>query len=32
MEILTSLPASWETCMQIKYQWLEPDKEQQTGS
>ena len=28
----TTLPASWETCMQIKKQQLEPDMEQQTGS
>ena len=26
------LPASWETCMQVKKQQLEPDMEQQTGS
>ena len=26
------LTASWETCMQIKKQQLEPDMEQQTGS
>ena len=26
------LPASWEICMQIKKQQLEPDMEQQTGS
>ena len=25
-------PASWETCMQVKKQQLEPDMEQQTGS
>ena len=25
-------PASWETCMQVKEQQLEPDMEQQTGS
>ena len=25
-------PASWETCMQIKKQQLEPDMEQRTGS
>ena len=24
----TTLPASWEKCMQIKKQWLEPDMEQ----
>jgi len=28
----TSLPTSWETCMQVKKQLLEPDTEQQTGS
>ena len=27
-----TLPASWETCMQVKKQQLEPDMEQQTGS
>ena len=26
------LPASWETCMQVKEQQLEPDMEQQTDS
>ena len=26
------LTASWETCMQVKKQQLEPDMEQQTGS
>ena len=26
------LPASWETCMQIKKQQLEPDMEKRTGS
>ena len=26
------LPASWEICMQVKKQQLEPDMEQQTGS
>ena len=31
-ECQTSLPASWETCMQVKKQLLEPDMEQQTGS
>ena len=25
-------PASWEICMQVKKQQLEPDMEQQTGS
>ena len=28
----TTLPASWETCMQLKKQQLELDMEQQTGS
>ena len=28
----TTLPASWETCMQVKKQQLEPDIEQHTGS
>ena len=32
MEIQTTLPASWEICMQVKKQQLEPDMEQQTGS
>ena len=27
-----TLPASWETCMQVKIQQLELDMEQQTGS
>ena len=31
-EYQTTLPASWETCMQVKKQQLEPDMEQQTGS
>ena len=31
-EYQTTLPASWETCMQIKKQQLEPDMQQQTGS
>ena len=31
MEIQTTLPASWEICMQVKKQQLEPDMEQQTG-
>ena len=31
-EYQTTLPASWEICMQIKKQQLEPDIEQQTGS
>ena len=32
MGIPDSWPASWETCMQVKKQQLEPDMEQQTGS
>ena len=28
----TTLHVSWETCMQVKKQQLEPDTEQQTGS
>ena len=32
MEYQTTLPASWETCMQVKKQQLEPDVEQYTGS
>ena len=28
----TALPASWETCMQVKEHQLEPDKEEWTGS
>ena len=31
-EYQTALPASWETCMQVKKQQLEPDMEQRTGS
>ena len=31
-EYQTTLPASWETCMQVKKQQSEPDTEQQTGS
>ena len=31
-EYLTTLPASWEICMQVRKQQLEPDMEQQTGS
>ena len=31
-ECLATLPASSETCMQVKKQQLEPDMEQQTGS
>ena len=32
MEYRTTFPASWETCMQVKKQQLEPDMEQWTGS
>ena len=32
MEYQTTWPASWEICMQVKRQQLEPDMEQQTGS
>ena len=32
MWILDHLPASWETCMQVRKQQLELDIEQQTGS
>ena len=32
MGIPISLPASWENCMQVKKQQLEPDMEHQTGS
>ena len=31
-EYQTTLPASWEACMQVKKQWLDPDMEQHTGS
>ena len=31
-EYQTTLRASWETCMQVKKQQLEPDMEQRTGS
>ena len=31
-EYQTTLPASWETCMQVNKQQLEPDTEQRTGS
>ena len=31
-EYQTNLPASFEACMQVKKQQLEPDMEQQTGS
>ena len=30
-EYQTTLPASWEICMQVKKQQLEQDMEQQTG-
>ena len=32
MEIPDHQPASWEICMQVKKQQLEPDMEQKTGS
>ena len=31
MEYQTTLPVSWETCMQVKKQELEPDMEKWTG-
>ena len=31
-EYQTNWPAPWETCMQVRKQWLELDMEQQTGS
>ena len=31
-EYQTTLPASWETCMQVKKQQLEPEMEKWTGS
>ena len=31
-EYQTTLPASWETCIQVKKQQLDPDMEQQTVS
>ena len=31
-EFQTTLPASWEICIQVKKQQLEPDMEQWTGS
>ena len=31
-EYKTTWPASWEICMQVRKQQLEPDMEQQTGS
>ena len=31
-EYQTTLPASWEICMQVRKQQLEPDMEQQAGS
>ena len=30
-EYQTTLPASWEICIQVRKQQLEPDMEQQTG-
>ena len=32
IEYKTTLPASWQICMQVKKQQLELDMEQQTGS
>ena len=32
MKDQTTLPASWEACMQVKKQQLEPDTGQETGS
>ena len=32
MGIPDHLPASWETCMKVKKQQLEPDMERRTGS
>ena len=32
IEYQTTLPASWEICMQVKKQQFEPDMEQQTAS
>ena len=32
MDYQTTLPASWEICMQVKKQHLEPDMAQRTGS
>ena len=32
MRLPTTLPASWEICIQVRKQPLEPDIEQQTGS
>ena len=31
-EYQTTLPTSWEICMQVKKQQLEPDMKQQSGS
>ena len=31
-EYQTTLPTSWEICMQVKKQQLEPDMEKETGS
>ena len=30
-EYQTTWPSSWEICVQVRKQWLEPDMEQQTG-
>ena len=32
MDYQTTLPASWETCMQVKKQHLEPNMEKQINS
>ena len=32
LEYQTTLPASWQICMEVKKQQLEQDMEQQTGS
>ena len=32
MQVESTLPASWETCMQVRKQQLELDMEKQTGS
>ena len=32
MGIPDHCPTSWEICMQVKKQWLEPDMKKQTGS
>ena len=31
MRLLTTWPASWKICMQVKKQWLELDMKQQTN-